>query len=108
MTEKSLKSSLAGKPAISVLPQKEGVLEPGCKNSIKRYDSIYDDKIVARISEIPILYKGHYKRAMAGKSLRAGITAFCLECVHWDRKEITNCTSTICPLYPYRPYRKKK
>ena len=38
--------------------------------------------------------------------LRA-IKAFCLSCVGDSRRDITNCTSRQCPLYPVRPYQKK-
>ena len=108
MSEKSLKNTLSSTSTISQTPQKEAFSEPGLKNSPKRYSDTYDDKIVARIKEIPPSCRLKYKRAMSGKSLRTAVTSFCLECVHWERKEITNCTSTICPLYPYRPYRKKR
>lgn len=43
-----------------------------------------------------------------GGSLRAAINANCIACVWGDIKCITNCTSTICPLYEVRPYSKNK
>lgn len=33
--------------------------------------------------------------------LRA-IRVWCLDCSHWQPKEIRQCPSTKCPLYPYR------
>lgn len=43
------------------------------------------------------------------KSLRLAITAKCYECLGGDdakniRREIRECTSPKCPLYPLRPY----
>lgn len=42
-------------------------------------------------------------------SLRLAITAKCYECLGGEdakniRREIRECTSTRCPLYPVRPY----
>jgi hypothetical protein len=33
--------------------------------------------------------------------LRA-IRFHCLECIGWKPSEVKNCTSILCPLYPYR------
>jgi hypothetical protein len=43
-------------------------------------------------------------RAYSGKSPGAGIKAHCLECVGCDTKAVRECTSSACPLWPYRPY----
>ena len=61
-------------------------------------------KINQRLSQIPKAYKGIYKKAVQGKSLRAAVNAQCLECTGWQRKEITLCTAKACPLYAIRPY----
>ena len=53
--------------------------------------------------QIPKLYQGIYKRAMTGKSRKAAMHAFCLECVGWQIKEVHACSDTGCSLYPYRP-----
>lgn len=58
--------------------------------------------IAARRAEIPKLYRGIYDRAVSGKSRKAGMRAFCLECVGWQRTEIDLCTDLACPLWPYR------
>ena len=50
------------------------------------------------------IYRATYNKAVTGKSLRAAINAFCLECVCWQRKEIQLCTSLSCPLFAVRPY----
>lgn len=47
-------------------------------------------------------YKGIFKRAFDGNSLRAAISAFCCECMGYAASEVESCTSLACPLYPYR------
>lgn len=32
----------------------------------------------------------------------SAIRAACLECVVWSFDEVKNCTSPLCPLYPFR------
>lgn len=61
-------------------------------------------KIAERRAQIPRSYRATYDRAVKGRSLRAAINAQCLECVCWQRKEITLCTDLACPLYAVRPY----
>jgi hypothetical protein len=57
---------------------------------------------------IPKLYRSGYERALSGKaSPRQAIKAFCLECVGYERNEITQCADTGCPLYHYRPFQKR-
>jgi hypothetical protein len=57
---------------------------------------------------MPKLYQSGYERAINGKaSPRQAIKAQCLECVGYERNEITNCTDTDCPLYCYRPFQKQ-
>jgi hypothetical protein len=53
--------------------------------------------------EVPKKYRGLYERAMAGKSRKAAMHAFCLECCYWQVKEVQQCSDDHCPLYPYRP-----
>jgi len=55
--------------------------------------------------QIPKHHRKKFDKAMKGKSLRAGVDAFCLECVGWDTDEVRKCTDEGCPLYPYRPYK---
>lgn len=43
-----------------------------------------------------------FLRAWAGKSRKAAIRAFCLECVGYESAEVNRCTAPACPLYPYR------
>jgi hypothetical protein len=53
--------------------------------------------------EVPKKYRGLYERAMQGKSRKAAMHAFCLECCYWQIKEVQLCSDTGCPLFPYRP-----
>lgn len=56
---------------------------------------------------IPHSYKGTYRKAMEGNSLRAGINAKCHNCMGYEDtvRRIRECTGwKICPLWEYRPY----
>jgi len=64
------------------------------------------EKIAERRAQIPKLYRATYDKAIGGKSLRAAINAFCLECVCWQIEEIRKCTDLACPLYAVRPYQR--
>ena len=56
---------------------------------------------------VPVKYRGTYNKTQTGQaSPRAAIKAFCLECVCWQPKEVTDCTDTGCPLWRYRPFQK--
>jgi len=73
-------------------------------NEQTKNESQRQAQIEQRRCEIPKSYRGIYDRAVRGRSLRAAINAFCLECVCWQRKEITLCTDLACPLFAVRPY----
>ena len=55
-----------------------------------------------RLSDVPRKYRELYRRAYAGKSRKAAIRAFCLECVCWSADEVRRCTAPACPLYEFR------
>lgn len=61
-------------------------------------------KIAERRAQMPRSYRANYDKAVSGKSLRAAINSFCLECICWQIEEIRNCTDLACPLYAVRPY----
>ncbi|AQT68781.1 hypothetical protein STSP2_01954 [Anaerohalosphaera lusitana] len=63
------------------------------------------EKIAQRRSDMPRSYQAKYARAVSGKSLRAAVDSFCLECMMWQRNEVRKCTSLACPLWAYRPYK---
>ena len=61
-------------------------------------------QITERLSQIPRAYRGIYERAVAGKSRKAAMHSFCLECCGWQIKEVFLCTDLGCSLYSYRPH----
>jgi hypothetical protein len=61
------------------------------------------EQIAERLKQMPKLYRAIYKKAMAGKSRKAAMHSFCLECCGWQIKEVYLCTDEGCSLYPYRP-----
>ncbi|HIJ72228.1 MAG TPA: hypothetical protein HPP87_12865 [Planctomycetes bacterium] len=61
-------------------------------------------KIAQRRAQMPRKYRRTYDRAVSGKSLRACVDSFCLECCGWKSQEVSLCTSLACPLYAVRPY----
>ena len=65
------------------------------------------NKIQQRLNDIPAGYRKIYERSTEGKaSPREAIKSFCLECICWQKKEISLCPSQACPLHMYRPYQK--
>ena len=65
------------------------------------------EQIAERREQIPKIHKANYAKAMRGNSMKAGIKAFCLECVGWEREQVRLCTDLACPLYPYKPYKSR-
>jgi len=66
-------------------------------------ESQRQEQIEQSSCEIPKSYRGIYDRAVKGKSRKAAMHAFCLECCGWQIKEVFLCTDLGCSLYPYRP-----
>ena len=62
-----------------------------------------EEQIAERRAQIPKLYRGIYDKAVKGRSRKAAMHAFCLECVGFQIKEVYLCTDLGCALYPYRP-----
>lgn len=61
-----------------------------------------------RVAEAPESIQGILTRCYNGKcSPRAAIKAFCLQCVGYNRQDVTNCTALGCPLHQYRPFQVK-
>ncbi len=63
-----------------------------------------EEKIAKRRADMPKIYRGVYDQALSGKSRKAAVHSFCLECMGWQRKGVELCTSPECPLFGYRPY----
>jgi len=53
--------------------------------------------------DMPVSYWGFFQKAYNGSKANA-IKAKCLDCVCFQRKEITLCTVVSCPLHNVRPY----
>jgi len=66
------------------------------------------ERITQRLRDIPKIYRRIYQQAVKGKSRKAAIHAFCLECVSWEREEVRLCTSPECPLFAFKPYRERQ
>jgi len=65
-----------------------------------------EEQIDARMLAFSPLYRGIYRKAIKGKSLRACINAQCLDCCASQRDEVALCTDLACPLWAVRPYRR--
>lgn len=50
---------------------------------------------------IPKRYQKLYDRAMKGKSRKAAMKSFCIECMGYVYEEVEKCTDNGCPLFPY-------
>ena len=61
------------------------------------------ESIAQRLAQMPRQYRAIYKKAVAGKSRKAAMHAFCLECCGYQIKEVYLCTDLGCSLYSYRP-----
>lgn len=61
----------------------------------------------AKLLLMPERFRRSYRMAMGGRNRAAGVRSFCCECMGWEDVVvgIRGCTSALCPLYPYRPYR---
>ncbi|MBL7186679.1 MAG: hypothetical protein ISS70_10175 [Phycisphaerae bacterium] len=66
------------------------------------------EQINMRLNQMPQTCRGVYRKAVSGKSLRAAVNAFCLECVGYQRIEIHLCTDLGCPLFAQRPFQRSK
>lgn len=67
------------------------------------------DEITLYINHIPFHpYRKVHRKALKGKSNAACIKAKCLDCCNWQRVEVQNCPCNECPLWPRRPYGRKR
>jgi len=55
-----------------------------------------------RMAQVPRLHWGLYERMREGKSRKAAVRCFCLECMAWSAKEVERCTARDCPLWRWR------
>lgn len=54
------------------------------------------------VREIPQKHQALYNQAVSGKSRKAAVRSFCLECVGYQVAEISRCSDGGCPLYAFR------
>jgi hypothetical protein len=52
---------------------------------------------------MPERFRKRYDLAMSGRSRKAAMQSFCVECCGYEFQEVRRCTSSECPLFPYRP-----
>jgi hypothetical protein len=79
----------------------------GAQQRLGRLPSNRRSPVAARLAEMPPKCRLGYLLAIEGRAApRAAIKSFCLECVGWQRSEVTLCTAVACPLWAYRPFRK--
>jgi hypothetical protein len=72
-------------------------------NRTKKTTTLMQERISQRLRDIPKIYRRIYEQAVKGKSRKAAMRSFCLECCGWQIKEVFLCTDLACSLYPYRP-----
>jgi len=58
------------------------------------------------IKRIPKSVQLLFIAAYGKKSKAKAIKAKCLDCVCFDKVEVTNCVAVTCPLWEIRPYQK--
>jgi hypothetical protein len=60
----------------------------------------------AYLARLPVKSRGIVAKAFGQAcSPRQAIKAKCLDCSGFDREEVRLCRVTVCPLWPWRPYR---
>ena len=63
------------------------------------------DRVAQQVKQAGQLYRTVMLKAYQGTaSPRSAIKAQCLNCVGYNREDITHCTGYSCPLWAYRPY----
>lgn len=75
------------------------------QNRLARLDPMRKPLVTKRLAQMPPTCRNTYLKSLSGQSPAAGIKAFCMECVGWDRAEVAACTALACPLWSYRPFR---
>ena len=55
-----------------------------------------------KLADIPVRQRPIFRRAWTGKSRKAAMRAFCLECMGYESAEVNRCTAPTCPLFEYR------
>ena len=92
----------------TALPRRRGQYHAAADRRLGMIPAERREAVARRAMQAPPKDRPGYLLAAAGRaSPRAAIKAFCLECVGWQRAEVTRCTAPACPLWSYRPFRKE-
>lgn len=60
------------------------------------------------LTTVPASAAGIFERAFGGSASRANaIKAKCLACTNFQRDEVRECPTVLCPLHPIRPFQVK-
>lgn len=96
-------------------PEKERAAAPTTAQTMEPHDGSYRDhapvstrnlrqqQIKERRAAMPRSCQASYDRAQSGRSRKAAVHAFCLECCGYEVREVFACQDAGCPLWPYRP-----
>ena len=68
-------------------------------------DELLPKAVRRKLQAMPSIYRRRYREAMRGRSRKAAMESFCMECFGWEGRQVAHCTDVSCPLYPYRPGR---
>jgi hypothetical protein len=79
------------------------------KESQDSYPGLEEDRLenLQMVESWSPVYLGRFKKAYAGKSLRAAVNGMCLDCTCCQKEEVKHCPATQCSLWEYRPYQVK-
>ncbi len=56
---------------------------------------------------VPRALFGVFQRAESGGSRKAGMDAYCWQCVGFEQEEVRRCSAPECPLWAWRPVKPK-
>lgn len=63
--------------------------------------------IAKRLERVPERFRDLLRRVLTGQGTEAErVKAKCLDCVCWQRREVTLCTAIGCASWPTRPYQR--
>ncbi len=96
----------AGTEARQKLQTPRAIEDFGAPERRCKLDPTRRPAVAKKLAAMPAVYQAGYLRALGGRSPKAAIKAFCLECVGWQRAEVATCTALACPLWSYRPFRR--
>lgn len=74
----------------------------------KRIARPLTDEQKERLHDVPTTMRGIFRRAFGTGSKPAVFKAKCLDCCCYQRKEVRLCTVAGCPIWPWRPFQRKR